>query len=138
MFTINYWAVLVCAVLSLVLGSVWYGPLFGKAWARIIGTDDMSPEECKDMQRKAMPLYLVQFVLALLSAFLLAHMTGFSAVSGVLSAAIVWAGFIMPTIAGATMWTNEPRRRAWQRFGIQAGFQLLCFIVFGLVLGLWL
>ena len=28
--TINFWAVLVSAIASLVVGSIWYGPLFGK------------------------------------------------------------------------------------------------------------
>ncbi len=138
MFAINYWAVLACGVLSLVLGSIWYGPLFGKTWMRIVGATDMDIEKRKEMQRKAAPLYVVQFVLSLGQAFLLAHMTGFSAMSGVLSALLVWAGFVMPTVAGACMWTNEPRRIAWTRFLIQAGFQLVCLAVFGLVLGLWL
>ncbi len=135
---LNYWAIFVCAVISLVLGSIWYGPLFGKAWARIMGTDTMSPEECKKMQQKAMPLYFVQFVLSLVQVFVLAHITGFSWGSGVLSAIWAWIGFVLPTVAGASMWTNEPRKLAWQRFFIQAGFQLLCFVVFGAVLGLWL
>ena len=30
MMYINYWAVLVSAIASMAIGSLWYGPLFGK------------------------------------------------------------------------------------------------------------
>ncbi len=32
MFQINLLAVVVCAIASMVLGMLWYGPLFGKKW----------------------------------------------------------------------------------------------------------
>jgi len=30
-YHINIWAILACGVASLVIGFIWYGPLFGKA-----------------------------------------------------------------------------------------------------------
>ena len=135
---INYWAILVCAVLSLVIGSIWYGPLFGKMWMRLCGvTEHATAAEKKRMQKNAMPLYLVQFILTLFALFVLVHLTGFTARGGALSALWVWGGFIMPTVAGSCMWTNESSRVKWQRFIIQAGFQLVCFLVFGAILGAW-
>lgn len=135
---INYWAIFVCAVLSMVLGFVWYGPLLGKAWLRIVGATDMDIVKRKEMQKRAMPLYFIQFALVLVQLFILAHLTGDSIASGILSALLIWIGFILPTVAAACMWTNEPRKVAWARFGIQAGYQLVLFIVFGFVLGLWI
>ncbi len=134
---INYWAIIVCGVLAMVMGSIWYGPIFGKLWMKLTGASGMSEAECKEMRKKAMPLYLVQFILTLFQLFVLVHLTGYSATGGMLSALWVWAGFVLPTVAGACMWTSEPRPMAWKRFFVQAGFQLVSFLVFGAVLGGW-
>lgn len=138
MMGINYWAILVCAVLAMGIGTIWYGPLFGKLWMRLSGMADMNAEECKRQQKKAVPLYFVQFALTLLQLFILAHLTGDTVKSGMLSSLIVWAGFVLPTVAASCMWTAEPRSMAWKRFFVQAGFQIACFVVFGIVLGLWI
>ncbi len=135
---INIWAILVCAVLAMILGFVWYGPLFGKIWMRVVGATEMDKEKRKEMQKKAGPLYALQFVLILLQLYVLSHMVGFNAVSGITSALWVWAGFIMPTIAGSCMWNNDSRKVAWSRFFIQAGYQLVCFIIFGWILSIWI
>ena len=40
-FYINHIAVLVCAVMSLVIGAVWWSPLmFAKAWQKEVGLSD--------------------------------------------------------------------------------------------------
>ena len=41
MVPVNYLAIIVSAVLMMVIGYVWYGPLFGKRWATLMG---LSPE----------------------------------------------------------------------------------------------
>ena len=134
---INIWAILVCAVLSMVIGSIWYGPLFGKLWMHINGVTHIDAHKRKEMQKKMAPLYVVQFVLALFQIYILAHLTGFNAMSGIISGVLVWAGFVLPTTAGACMWNNESKKTAWSRFLVQVGYQLVCFVVFGAILGMW-
>ena len=41
--TVNYIAVLVCAIAAMPVGFLWFGPLFGKTWARHMGFGDMQP-----------------------------------------------------------------------------------------------
>ncbi|MBI3341870.1 DUF1761 domain-containing protein, partial [Candidatus Curtissbacteria bacterium] len=36
-FQINYMAVVAAAVVNMVLGFLWYGPLFGKPWMKMMG-----------------------------------------------------------------------------------------------------
>ncbi len=43
----------------------------------------------------------------------------------------------MPTLAGAVMWTNERGKLKRTRFLIQGGYQLVLFIVFGVLLQFW-
>jgi hypothetical protein len=133
----NYWAILVCGVLAMVLGMIWYGPLFGKTWARIVGATDMDEAKRKEMQKKAGPLYVVQFALVLLQLFVLSHLTGLTAIEGIESALWVWVGFVMPTVAGSSMWNNDSGKISWTRFLVQAGYQLVCLVAFGAILGAW-
>lgn len=135
---INYWAVLACAVLSMIVGSVWYGPLFGRKWMAIneLNPDDVAKREA--MQKEAAPLYAVQFILSLLQAYILAHfIKGWTEVSGVENALWIWLGFVMPTVAGLAMWNAKPVKVRWMLFGLSAGYQLICFGLFGWILGTW-
>ena len=36
---VNWIAIVIVAVFNMILGTLWYGPLFGKLWMRIIGVD---------------------------------------------------------------------------------------------------
>jgi hypothetical protein len=139
-FSVNYLAIGVCAVLAMAIGAVWYGPLFGKRWMAICEVDENDLEARKKMQKEAMPLYLVQFFLVLFQVYILATILALAQGNTVVTLAAtltIWVAFIMPTIAGSSMWTNEPTKMKWARFLIQAGYQLVLFILFGLVFGLW-
>jgi len=135
---INYLAVLVSAILSMVLGAVWYGPLFGKKWMEIIGADANDKKKRSEMQKSAGPLYLLQFLLTLFQVLVLAHLIADTqTVSGLERSLWIWAAFIIPTIAAGAMWNNDPKNIQWARFLIQGGYQLVLFIIFGVVLNAW-
>lgn len=136
--SINYLAVLVGAVLSMAIGALWYGPLFGKKWLEIVGVNSADLETRKQMQKNAMPLYLVQFVLTLFQVLVLAHLVADTTKVGGLERSLwIWAAFVIPTLAGTVMWTNEQSKMKWARFLIQGGYQFIIFIIFGLLLQLW-
>ena len=134
---INYLAVLVCAVAALVIGSIWYGPLFGKAWMKIMAVENMSAEEKTKMKSKMWLYYFIQFVLSFITAGVLAyHIAVWSLpTSTVMIAVCTWFGFIMTTEAGAALWSGKPSRVAWKMFLISVSGQLVTFIVYGLILG---
>ena len=135
---INYLAILVSAILAMVVGAIWYGPLFGKKWLEIIGATEMDLEARKEMQKGAGKLYFVQFLLALLQIWILAnYIAGWEEAHGVVNALWIWAGFIMPTIAAGAMWNNDSAKVSWARFLIQAGYQLVMFVIFGFILTVW-
>ncbi len=136
--SINYLAVVIGAVLSMAIGALWYGPLFGKKWLEIVGATSLDLEARKQMQKNAMPLYLVQFVLTLFQVLVLAHLIADTTRVGGLERALwIWGAFVIPTLAGAVIWTNESGKMKWARFLIQGGYQLVIFIVFGLLLQFW-
>ena len=136
--TVNYWAIALGAVLSMVIGAIWYGPLFGKKWMEIVGVSSTDLEARKKMQKSAGPLYVIQFILTLFQVLILAHLIADTELVGGLERSLwIWAAFIIPTLAGAVMWTNESGKLKWARFLIQGGYQLVLFILFGLLLQYW-
>ena len=66
---INHLAVIVCVIASMPVGYLWFGPLFGTAWARHMGMEDMEPPGGGAMA-KSLGLYALG---SLLIAFVLAH-----------------------------------------------------------------
>lgn len=135
---VNYWAIITGAVFSMILGAIWYGPIFGKKWMEIIGVDPGDEDAKKKMQKSAGPLYGVQFLLTLFQVLVLAHLIADTTKAGGLERSLwIWAAFIIPTMAGAVMWTNQSSKLKWSRFLIQGGYQFILFTVFGLLLQFW-
>lgn len=136
--TINYFAVVVGAVCALLVGAMWYGPLFGKKWLEVIGATPADLEARKKMQEGVWKLYLIQFILTLFQILVLAHLVADTVrVGGIERSLWIWAGFVIPTLAGTAMWNNDSARVAWTRFLIQGGYQLVIFIIFGILLQYW-
>ncbi len=139
--SINCWAVLVCGVVSVVLGSIWYGPLFGKMWIHEMGFDKMSESEREAAKKGMMKSYVLSFIGALVMAFVLAHSLLFaesylkiSGISAGLQAGFwSWFGFIAPVTMGNVLWG----RSSWKLWFVSNGYQLIALLVYGVILASW-
>lgn len=69
---INWLAVLVAAVVTFVLGGVWYGPLLGRVWRTAEGQAEPQPGH----QKHPALVYGLSFVLMLVAAAALAVFLG--------------------------------------------------------------
>src|SRR5262245_20359716 len=94
---VNYWAVFLAAVSSMVVGSIWYAkPVFGNMWIKLAKMDE------KKMKSMGWMVMVWTFLLSLLTAYVLAHVTflsnsffGNSFLQDALSTAFwVWLGFV--------------------------------------------
>ena len=136
--TVNYLAIFVGSVLSMAVGAVWYGPLFGKKWMELEGVDLQNKQAIKEMQKSAGPLYVVQFLMTLFQVLVLAHLVADTTRVGGLERSLwIWGAFVIPTVAGSCMWTAASGKKKWKRFWIQGGYQLVIFVIFGLLLQYW-
>jgi hypothetical protein len=134
---LNYITLLGAAIMSMLVGGIWFGPLFGKKWMGIIGATNLDKMRREEMQKAALPLYGVQFALSLLQVYVLANLITWTGGNGMGVAFWMWLGFVMPTVAGSAMWNNNSRAVKWSMFFIQAGYQLMMFLLYGYVLGMW-
>ncbi|MCI0566406.1 DUF1761 domain-containing protein [bacterium] len=138
---INYAAVLVSAIAAIIVGFIWYGPLFGKAWADMMGIKFGSPEEQKAMQKKAIPSYIASFIGAIIMAYVLSHSLTFASAylnsegvsAGLMAGFWNWLGFVAPITIGIVFWDNKP----WKLWFINAGYWLVILLVMGAILGAW-
>lgn len=136
---INYLAVVVAAVASMVLGFLWYGPVFGKPWMQLMG---FTKESIEKMKGKGMgKTYAFMAIGSLVTAFVLAHALTFASAytetTGVAAGLMVgfwnWLGFVAPVQMGAQLWEGKP----WKLFLITSGFYLVSLCVEGVILALW-
>lgn len=145
MVPINYLAVFVAAVAAMILGYLWYGPLFGKEWAKLMGWTPDTLDKMKsdpEGKNKMMMAYGGQFIGLLLMAYVLAHSLVFAAaymhVSGVMgglqAAFWSWLGFVAPATIGMVLWEGKP----WKLWMIIAGYYLVNLLLMGIIIGAWM
>jgi len=126
---INWIAVLLCGVASLVLGGLWYSPaLFARSWQRAAGLSD---EQAKS-GNMAM-IFGGAFVLSLVAAAVFAMFLGRQMGVGPATAAGVSAGLCWVAASFGINYLFE--RRPLSLWLINGGYHTLQFTLFGLILG---
>jgi hypothetical protein len=128
----NYIAVVVAAVVYWLLGAVWYGFLFSKAWMDL---EHLSPERAASMN--LVLTYLITFVLNLVIAFVLAQICAWrnanTAARGAALGILIWIGFIGPVTYTTYMYEARPV----QLFAINQFYSLVGLALMGAILGAW-
>lgn len=135
---VNLLAVFGVGVACMAIGFLWYSPfLFAKPWMIAMGYDPEDKARIAEMQKKAGPLYGISFLASLLSAFVLGkiifHLAIATSLYGMKAGLAVWAGFVMTVQLTDKLFTNRP----WKLFFINTGYQLVCYLVMGAILGKW-
>jgi hypothetical protein len=132
---INYWAVLVGAIIYYAGGALWYSPvLFGKAWMAEVG---LTAEKIEATKKDNWKSYLTALVAALVISFGLARLMGYLEVStlagGLHTGFWSWLAFVMTTAAT----NNAFAGRSLKLYLIDGGYHLYGFMVMGIILALW-
>jgi len=136
MVKINYLAVVACGVSNMVLGFLWYGPLFGKTWMGYLG---WSPDRIGRIKKEInMGVnYGVSTVGALITAYVLAHFLQYARAAslphGLMTAFWAWLGFMLPVMIGSVLWERKP----WGYLALNAGYQLVAVAVMSIILTAW-
>jgi len=133
----NFLAVLIAGLLPMLIGSLWYGPVFGKKWLEMVGKTE---EEIKE-NFNPMKAYVFSFVMSLIMAYVLAHileawnaayaMTGMW--YGMQGAFWAWLGFALTIGYQHVAWND-------QKLGLyflNMAYNLVCLLAMGALLGMW-
>jgi len=129
---VNYAAVVVSAIIYWLLGALWYGVFFGKAWMALEG---MTLAQAQQMN-PTVP-YIIAFVAALILSYVLANVCLWrhvdSASKGASLGVLFWIGFVGTT----TLTTYEFEGRSFHLFLINYGYCLVGMVIIGAILGAW-
>src|SRR3989454_113678 len=133
---INILAVLVAAVLTFVLGAVWYSPvLFAKQWMAAQG---YTPEKLEEMKRRGVTrAYAVSVLCYLVTAYVMALLASYT--NSTTLAQGLWLGFL------SWLGVAPPGRAPPETFSGQtiparvlpAGYQLSYLVLMGVLLSVW-
>lgn len=132
---INFLAILASAVFAMVLGFIWYSKsMFEKQWLKLSGLTKEKIEKDKD---KMPMIFGVQFLTAVVEAWVLGMFISFSGATGVITGAIIglwaWLGFVATIGATDILFNKKPL----QLVAISTGYQLVYLVVAGGILASW-
>jgi hypothetical protein len=127
---VNWLAVVVGMVLSMAMGALWYGPLFGNLWLRLIGkTADEIEGDPMDYLKTAVAAFIAMLFLDLVVASFGAQ----SLADGVVVGALTFIGF-GATLTFVYTTFEGPDERVWLLY---AAYQLVVFVIMGGVFAVW-
>jgi hypothetical protein len=135
---INYWAVLLATLSTMVVGSIWYTPkVFGTRWAKLANVD-MNAD--KTALQAWMPIIVTIFV-SFVSAWVLAgainiawHFYGGGYLLNALGTAVIlWAGLTAARFITHDAFEGRPSALTVMNIA----HELVTFVVMALIIGVW-
>ena len=131
MWNVNWIEIIGAALVGFLIGGLWYGPLFGKAWQRL---SDLSDEQIKSANMVL--VFGSTFALNLLSSLMLAHMFSAAGNPGLRIGTQMGFGigfFFVATSVGVNyLFARKPLKL----FLIDGGYWVLAYAAMGFVFGL--
>jgi uncharacterized protein YacL len=133
---VNTIAVIGASITSMIIGFIWYGPMFGKAWMKEMRITQQNIDKAK--KQGMMKQYIGMFIGAIISAYVLANIIFFVGAMGNLTAGAItgfwiWLGFIATVLLGGVLFENKTTK--W--YMIVAGYQLVNFLIIGAIIAMW-
>ena len=143
MHDVNLFAVLVAGIVPMIVGALWYGPLFGKRWLAMM---EMTAEEVQE-GFNPVKTYGVSLLLALLTAYILAQLIadiapqggsameggGGSAMVGVHVGLMALVAFILPAAHQSVTFEKRKAGLAW----LNVAYNGVALIGQAVVIALW-
>lgn len=133
---INWLAVLLAAVSSMVVGAIWYAkPVFGKTWMKLSGITDA------DTQKGAALALILTFIVSFFTAAVLAGSAAIAQhfyegdflLNAILTAIILWIGFTASRMLTHDLFDRRPGALT----ALNLGHELVTVVIMGLIIGLF-
>jgi uncharacterized SAM-binding protein YcdF (DUF218 family) len=135
---VNLWAVLVSALATLAIGFVWYSPwLFARPWMVLMGYNPDDKAKMAEMQKSAGPSYVLSVVASAMAAAVLGKIIAVATINtalyGMKVGLAVWLGFVTTVQLTNSLFSRQPAKL----YAINTGYQLVCFLAMGAIMGAW-
>ena len=129
---INWFAVLVAALASFIIGWLWYGPLFGKKWMELNG---FTKENIQDGGLSMPVILIVNYVATTLAALAIAMFIGAEAdiAFGIFAGIMIAVFWIGTSRLNDVLYEKKPMGLFW----INVGYYFVIYSIMGVILGAW-
>jgi hypothetical protein len=133
---INYWAVLLATLSSMVVGFIWYTPkVFGTRWAKLANVDMNRPGASA-----VLPI-IVTVIVSFITAWVLAGATSISwhfygggyMLNAIGTAVILWAGFTAARFITHDVFEGRPSSLTV----LNIAHEIVTLLVMALIIGVW-
>ena len=129
----NWFAFIIAIVMPMVVGSLWYGPLFGKKWMEMM---NLSEEQIRE-NLNPVKSYGGSFIGSILTAYafsLLITWLDMGTLTGGLTVGfIAWIGFALPMGWQSVAWEDK----GFGLFLLNQAYNLLVYLLMGGLIGAW-
>lgn len=123
----SFLALGLAVVASFIFGFLWYGPLFGKTWAGLMGFK-MDSQKCG---KPPLSSLLLTILGAFFTTFAMAYILNiYHALYNFGAAALVWLGFYVPVQFGSVTWERKP----WKLFALNTIYTFFNLQLIGVIL----
>ncbi|MDP2036381.1 MAG: DUF1761 domain-containing protein [Ignavibacteria bacterium] len=127
---INYLAVVVVTIIAFILGGLWYGPLFGKAWMKETGITEEDAKKSNIIKVFGLSIFLNIVIALNLSVFLGAKA---DLQFGLFAGLATGLGWVSASIGIMYLFSQK----SLKLFLIDAGYQTVIYAMMGAILGAW-
>jgi Protein of unknown function (DUF1761) len=129
---LNFWAILVTAVIFWFFGAIWFSPLlFAKPWAAMVGRP--MGEKPKGVVHGMISSFIGNLLLALVLDHIIIWSSSSSFGHGALVGFICWLGFIAGLVYSHRIYEGRP----FGYFAIVGGYWLIGCSLTGGILAIW-
>jgi hypothetical protein len=127
--------IVVSGIAFMLVGGMWYGPLFGKTWMALTG---VTMEQAKATPSNVMTrMYGGSFVAALVASYVLSLLIDATLVTtlggGICLGIVTALGFSGTAFASSYLFNQKPVGL----YVIDTGYQVVCLAIAGAILSVW-
>ena len=131
MWETNWIAIILAAAASFVVGGLWYGPLFGKAWRREQGITEGEVKSA-NMAR----IFGLNYLLTLIAAFILGHVLVTYGSPAVWTSTMIGGGIGLAFVATSVGVICLYTQKSLKLFLIDGAYWTVSYAAMGAVFGL--
>ena len=132
-FPENWLSFSLAILLPMIVGSLWYGPLFGRIWMKMM---DLTEEKIKETLNPAKS-YGGSFVGSIFTAYILSLLIALAEfttlLGGIAIGFAVWIGFVVPMGWQSVAWENK----GLGLYVLNQAYNLLVLLLMGALIGGW-
>ncbi|MEV1132366.1 DUF1761 domain-containing protein [Agromyces sp. NPDC049794] len=131
---VNYWAVAIATISTMVIGSIWYTPrVFGNYWMRVARVDSGDRSAVAPIVTTVIVSFVSAWVLTLATQVAWLAFGGSYLLLALLTGILLWAGFTAARFITHDAFEGRPAGLTI----VNIGHELVTAVVMALIIGAW-